>query len=131
MTYTEQIFKLGCPFNNEYQGTAKRLLFVCSAGMLRSPTCANVGASLGFNTRACGSHTEYALIPLSVNLIKWAYKIIFVNEENYFKALEVFAPVAYDLDIKAKAIVWDIEDDYEWGHPALVKYARDKLLSIS
>lgn len=131
MTYTEKIFELGCPFDNEYQGPAKRLLFVCSAGLLRSPTCADVGTSLGFNTRACGSHQEYALIPLSVNLIMWANKIIFVNEENEYRALEVFEPVGYAEGIKAKSIVWDIEDTFNRGDPKLVKYARDKLLSIS
>lgn len=131
MTNTEKIFQLSAPYDNEYQGQAKRLLFVCSAGLLRSPTCADVGTSLGFNTRSCGSHQEYALIPLSVNLIMWAHKIIFVNEENHYRALEVFKPVGYDEDIKAKSIVWDIKDDFNRGDPGLVKLVREKLLSFS
>ena len=131
MTYTEKIFELSAPYDNEYQGTAKRLLFVCSAGILRSPTCANVGTSLGFNTRSCGSHQEYALIPLSVNLIMWANKIIFVNPENEYRALETFGVCEYSRVIRAKSIVWDIEDTFNYGDPTLVKLVREKLLSFS
>ena len=41
---------------NIYQGKDKRVLCVCSAGLLRSPTAANVlHKEFGYNTRACGS----------------------------------------------------------------------------
>lgn len=131
MKLTEKMFQLSTPYNNPFQGSALRLLFVCSAGLLRSPTCADVGTSLGFNTRSCGSHMEYALIPLSVNLIMWANKIIFVNPDNYSRAIRVFEPTGYDADIKHKSIVWDIEDDFNRGDPGLVKLVREKLLSLS
>lgn len=126
ITKTDQIFADTAPYSNDSQTNATRLLFVCSAGMLRSPTAANIGTALGFNTRACGSH-GYALIPLSVNLINWADKIFFVNEENYFKALETFAGTGYEDDIKAKAKVWDIPDEFNWGDPSL-KYIVNQLL---
>jgi predicted protein tyrosine phosphatase len=115
MTNTAKIFADTCPYANHCQTDAKRLLFVCSAGMLRSPTCANAGTSLGYNTRACGSMTDLALIPLSVNLINWADKIIFMLYDNYDRALRTFDAAGYADDIKSKAVIWNIEDTYDWG----------------
>jgi len=62
---------------NPNQGTAKRVLCLCSAGLLRSPTIANVLHKMyGYNTRAAGVHTEYALIPVDPVLIAWADQIV-------------------------------------------------------
>ena len=120
----QKIFALTAPYDNPYQGDRKRILFVCSAGLLRSPTGAYVGSLRGYNTRACGS-SSYALIPLSVNLIEWAQHIVFVNQDNYSEALEVFEPVGYNADIQRKAIVLDIPDRFEAFHPELVKIWND------
>ena len=118
--YTEEIFELTCPYANQYQGTSARYLFVCSAGMLRSPTGANVATKLGYNARSCGS-ADYALIPLSVNLVHWAEKIFFVQEENYVQALETFNR---DLEtqsmVRSKAKVLDIEDQFNFMDQGLV-----------
>ena len=50
--------------HNHYQGDAKRVLCVCSAGLLRSPTAAFVLSQepFGFNTRAAGIAEDFALI---------------------------------------------------------------------
>jgi len=120
MTKTQDIFTLTAPYNNPYQGPSKRLLFVCSAGLLRSPTGANLYAKKGYNTRSCGS-TEYALIPLSANLIAWADKIIFVNEENYKQADE------HHFMDKNKVMVLDIPDNYEYNHPELIEHFERQL----
>lgn len=120
-TYTEEIMELTCPFSNEYQGVYSRYLFVCSAGMLRSPTGAAVATKLGYNARSCGS-ADYALIPLSVNLVHWADKIFFVQEENYVVALETFArDIPTQNLIRNKAKVLDIEDQYNYMDLGLVQ----------
>lgn len=120
-TYTEEIYELTCPFTNEYQGQAKRYLFVCSAGILRSPTGAAVATKLGYNARSCGS-AAYALIPLSCNLIHWAEKIFFVQEENYLQALNAFfGNIETQNLIHNRAIVLDIEDQFEYMQPGLVE----------
>lgn len=99
---------------NKYQTEAKRVLVVCSAGLLRSPTGANVlHQSFGYNTRAAGSSEEYALIPVSEALIEWAEEIVFVNSGNFNECL--FFNERLDWVIRDKAIVLSIEDDYEWG----------------
>lgn len=59
-----------------------RLVFVCSAGMLRSATGAKAFAARGCNTRSCGTN-GFALIPLSANLIAWADRIYFAHQGNW------------------------------------------------
>lgn len=127
MNKTDQIFNLSCPYDNIFQGPKRRVLFVCSAGMLRSATAAAVGAELGFNTRSCGSH-NYALIPISVNLIHWAQSIFFVNIENFREVQCTFAGNTEILELlKEKSNIWDIEDDYAYDDPMLRIRIKDLL----
>jgi predicted protein tyrosine phosphatase len=133
-TKTEEIFQLSAPYDNPYQGTDKRLLFVCSAGLLRSATAANLFAKKGFNTRSCGS-AEYALIPLSANLIAWADKIIFVNEANYRESWKKFDIAEEDDEIyfqhpfDGKDIqVLKIPDNYEYNNPDLIKFLEEQVV---
>ena len=103
---------------NRYQTEAKKVLCVCSASLLRSPTLANVlHQELGYNTRAAGSSEEYALIPISVALIYWADEIVFVNSENFSECL--YHNEEYDSIIRRKAIVLSIEDNFEWNDESL------------
>ena len=63
---------------NPFQGNRKKVLCVCSAGLLRSPTAAYVLSNepYGFNTRAAGIFPEFALIPVDRVLLKWADEIV-------------------------------------------------------
>ena len=78
-TKNAEIFQTTTPYNNHSQGSAPRWLFVCSAGLLRSPTGAALAIRKGLNARSCGSAIDYALIPVSANLIMWAEKIVFID----------------------------------------------------
>ena len=61
---------------NPYQGDAKKVLCVCSAGVLRSPTAAYVLAyERGYNTRAVGIE-ESSLIRVEEGLLHWADEIV-------------------------------------------------------
>jgi len=112
-TYTEMIYESSCPFDNPFQGKDKKVLFVCSAGILRSATAARIYGKK-YNTRACGS-MSYALIPLSDNLILWANEIVFVNPENYNFVKDT-------IDFGETVVkVLDIPDRYEHMHPELIK----------
>jgi predicted protein tyrosine phosphatase len=119
-TMNHGIFNSTAPYDNPYQGNRTRILFVCSAGLLRSPTGAAVGIQRGYNTRACGSTQEYALVPLTANLINWARHIVFVNNENYKEAIRTFKDSGYEEDIEFKAHILDIPDKYEAFHPTLM-----------
>jgi predicted protein tyrosine phosphatase len=126
-TKTDSIFNTTAPYDNYAQTRAARLLFVCSAGMLRSPTAANAATAQGYNARSCGTH-KCALIPLSANLILWAQTIFFVNQENFGAALVTFDkdkyPELHSMLIE-KSIVWNIEDQYNWGDNVLFHTCYD------
>ena len=123
-TLTETIFSSTSPYNNPYQGQDKKVLFVCSAGLLRSATAARIYARK-YNTRAAGT-AEYALIPLSDDLIIWANEIVFVNMYNYFEACK-----KWDLDNFNKNIkILNIPDEYEHMHPELIKHFEQQYETI-
>ena len=104
--------------SNSFQGNAKKVLCICSAGLLRSPTVANVlHQELGYNTRAVGTAKEYALIPISEALVAWADEIVFVDEDCkvYLSKHE------WDLinEWDAKEVTLNIPDQYNWNDPEL------------
>lgn len=130
-TKNAAIFKLSAPYSNPYQGNDPRWLFVCSAGLLRSPTGAAEAVKRGINARSCGSSLSYALVPISANLVAWASKIVFVNKENYDQALDVFVGMDWIQDqITDKAIVLKIPDNFEYGNARLVQHLDEQLFQI-
>ena len=69
--------------HNYSQGITKKVLTVCSAGLLRSATLQNVLIKeYGYNVRNCGTIESYALIPISEALVIWA------DEKTLFKYIE-------------------------------------------
>lgn len=113
-TLTQLIYQSNTPWNNPYQGSDLRVVFVCSAGLLRSATAARIYAKK-YNTRAAGSE-DYALVPLSADLVVWAQKIVFVNKVNFDNASMRFAEAFKEKDV----VVLDIPDMYEHMHPELI-----------
>ena len=99
--------------HNHYQGSAKRVLCVCSAGLLRSPTAANVlHSEYGYNTRACGVSEEYALIVLDEVLLEWADEVVFMDSEHYKAAHAKFpedvdSTTAYILGVPDRYVYMD------------------------
>jgi predicted protein tyrosine phosphatase len=120
-TKNAEIFNTTAPYNNYSQGSAPRWLFVCSAGLLRSPTGAALAIRKGLNARSCGSAVDYALIPISANLIMWAEKIVFLNEENYNECLELFKDYQMLNNLLiVRALVLDIPDIYNFNDTDLI-----------
>ena len=127
-TKNDAIFNTSAPYANQYQGEAPRWLFVCSAGLLRSPTGATMAAQRGINARSCGSNFSYALVPCSANLINWAEKIVFVNGENLWQLEDNFLGHKDLLEqIERKQIVLNIPDNYEYMAPELQQFFKDEL----
>ena len=106
---------------NPYQGTDKKVLFVCSMGILRSATGARIYANQ-FNTRNAGTYGD-ALIPLTPILLAWAEEIVFVNDANYKQAVGEYGEDAWP---HAKTVVLDIPDKYPHLHPELIKAFNDQ-----
>jgi len=115
-TYTDVMFNTSAPYDNPYQGQDRRVLFVCSAGILRSATAARIYAKK-YNTRAAGS-CSYALIPVTKELLLWAKAVVFVNEENYQDVAKNFDLDTFPCYVK----VLNIPDNYEHMHPELIQH---------
>lgn len=76
---------------NPYQGKTKKVLCLCSAGLLRSPTAAVVlQREFGYNTRAAGVSKDYALIEMDDVLLTWADEIVAVEQRVADKIPEIF-----------------------------------------
>ena len=103
---------------NPFQGSMEKVLCVCSAGLLRSPTIAYILSNHGFNTRAVGIH-DYALIQIDEVLIEWADKIICAEQ-----SILEFLKKKYNIDY---AISLDIPDMFKFRDPVLVTIIEEKL----
>ncbi len=108
---------------NPYQGNIKKVLCVCSAGLLRSPTAAVVlNREYGYNTRACGIEPSFALIPFDEVLAHWADEIVVM--EPYQIGL---VPEQY----KDKVMCLDIQDSFEYMNEELQRQIKEKYVSAS
>jgi len=132
-TKTAALLELTAPYDNPFQGKAPRILFVCSVGLLRSPTAAAFFSERGYNTRACGSMVGCALIPISANLVEWAHQICFMTHENKQETLALFHEDTVTQEvIRGKSVVLNITDDYEYNQPELItelESVQHKLIS--
>lgn len=81
---------------NPHQGKAKRVLCVCSAGLLRSPTAAVVlQQEYGFNTRAVGVDAGHALICIDAVHLVWADLVVCMDLRQA-RAIEALATAAVE-----------------------------------
>lgn len=108
---------------NQYQGDWLRVLCVCSAGLLRSPTLAWVLSNEPYNcnTRAAGSHPEYGLVVVDQVLLNWAQAVVFVNPENHQRVLE------RKLSLPSEVYVLNVPDRFAFRDPELVVSIRREL----
>ena len=110
-------------YSNSYQGDYKRVLTVCSANMLRSPTMAHVLSAepYNFNTRSAGI-AGFALIPVTEELLMWADEVVCADTEHALNIRDKL--MQYQLD---KPIVnLNIPDIYEYRNPELIKLIKER-----
>ena len=94
----------------------RKLLFICSQNLLRSPTAEQVFSSWpGVETASAGLNNG-AETPVTPELLDWA-DLIFVMERVHRSKLSTrFQP-----HLRGKRVIClDIPDDYEYMEPALV-----------
>lgn len=111
-------------YNNPYQGTYPRVLFVCTAGMLRSATAAWLfsGEPYNCNTRCAGIDRK-ALIRVESPLIWWAHKIYCMERIHADWVEENFS----SYDVQPRIVVLDIPDKFEYRSPKLIKLLKEKI----
>lgn len=95
---------------NPYQGKYKKVLCVCSAGILRSPTAALVLSKdpFNFNTRCAGAEA-YALVPVTEVLLNWADEIVCMSEYQKEKIGKISNKPIICLDIPDSFSYRDVE----------------------
>ena len=105
---------------NRYQGKYKRVLCVCSAGLLRSPTAAFVLSQepYNFNTRAAGLTPEFALVPVDRVLLEWADEIVVMSAQQ---AEQIRAM----LEDEKQIVVLGIPDNFRYRDPELIRLIRE------
>jgi predicted protein tyrosine phosphatase len=118
---------------NAYQGKHKKVLTVCSAGCLRSPTAAHILSSgpYNFNTRCAGTSKEYAIIPISDALIMWADVILVMDSGMVKHVNEMQNELATQHTFDYKQVInLEIEDNYEYRSPKLVEIMTEKFKEL-
>jgi predicted protein tyrosine phosphatase len=128
--------QLGVLFN-AYQGKHKKVLTICSAGCLRSPTAAHILSSnpWNFNTRCAGTSAEYAIIPVTEALIVWADEIVVMDEWQWKHIMDIQNKLAEEANMmheyQYKPIRnLEIEDNYSYRDPELVRIMTEKFTEM-
>ena len=101
----------------------KRVLFVCSQNLLRSPTAEQVFANYpGIECTSAGLAKD-THNPVTEDLIEWA-DLIFVMEKRHRRRLaDKFAK-----RLKTQRVIClDIPDDYDFMDPALIELLNKKV----
>jgi predicted protein tyrosine phosphatase len=115
---------------NAFQGKHKKVLTVCSAGCLRSPTAAHIlsGHPWNFNTRCAGTSSEYAIVPVTEALIVWADVILVMDEwqQRHINEMQNVLATEYEAFEYKQVINLDIPDNYEYRDPRLLKIMTEK-----
>lgn len=108
---------------NPAQGTAKRVLCICSAGLLRSPTAAHTlsEAPFRYNTRAAGIVDSYALIRVDTVLLTWADLIVCMDKEHEEELLMKFPEFAAKPRVQL-----GIPDSFEYRNSRLVDLIKTR-----
>lgn len=110
-------------YSNSYQGNYKRVLTVCSANMLRSPTIAHVLSAepYNFNTRSAGT-AGFALIPVTEELLMWADEVVCADTEHALCVRNKMMEWGLDKPI----IDLKIPDIYEYRNPKLIELIKER-----
>ena len=104
---------------NPAQGPYRRVLTVCSAGLLRSPTAAFVLSNppFNFNTRAAGLNADFALVVVDEYLLAWASQVVCMTQDQKVDLLDMVK----GMSVPPEIVCLDIEDDFEYRDPKLMK----------
>jgi predicted protein tyrosine phosphatase len=111
---------------NPAQGDFKRVLCVCTGGILRSPTAAWILSNepYNFNTRSAGVK-DFALIQADSHLIGWADEIVCMEPSHETAILKMFnRSEHYPKDECPPIKVLGIPDIYDFREPALIARIR-------
>jgi predicted protein tyrosine phosphatase len=104
----------------------KRVVCVCSAGLLRSPTAALVLSQepWNYNTRAVGLIPEFALVPLDRVLLEWGQEFVCMTKEH----AEGVQAMLHKYGMIKPIVVLNVPDQFSYRNTELVKMIGDRYL---
>lgn len=99
----------------------KRILFVCSGNLDRSPTAEDLLKNVeGFEAKSAGTLRGASTL-ISKELIEWADTIFAMEERHRDIVLSI------DPDVEKNVVVLGIRDRYRRGDPDLKRLLKEKL----
>lgn len=111
---------------NPYQGISDRVLCVCSAGLLRSPSMTVVLQAEPFNKNCRAAGTEdYALVRISEALIKWADQIVVADSYTEQRVRQICEELGID-DSLEDIINLNIPDQYGYRDGELLELIKKR-----
>lgn len=112
--------------SNPAQGKYKKVLCVCSAGLLRSPTAALVlsQAPFNFNTRAAGMEKDYALVIVDDYLLHWADEVVCMTPDQAVRIKDEFG-------FEKSIVCLNISDSYDYRDPFLIQLIAKKYKELT
>lgn len=113
--------------SNPYQGKFKKVLCVCSAGLLRSPTLAHLLSDdpWNYNTRAVGTDVGHALVPVELIHLVWADLIICMSGEQERFLKEMKKSIKWK--VRAKIVCINVPDAFAYREPALIELLKERI----
>jgi predicted protein tyrosine phosphatase len=103
--------------------TKLKVLFVCDANRLRSPTAESVFSGYpGIEVKSAGVGKE-ATVPVSPDLLEWA-DLIFVMEKRHRNIIQSKFKEIYQ---RKRIICLYIPDDFEFMDPELIGLLEEKV----
>lgn len=132
MAHTKDLMNRMYNVGNPAQGEDKKVLCVCSAGLLRSPTAARVLQNhYGYNTRSAGINRDYALIILDEVLLVWADEVVCMDQNQADVVKLMLEGLKrdghnYEPDIK----VLNIPDVYQYGDKELIDLIKTNYKNV-
>lgn len=107
--------------HNKYQqfDKHKRVVCVCAAGLLRSPTAAVLlaGAPWYRNTRAVGIVPEFALVMLDEVMMEWGEEFVCMTQDQ----ADTVRGMLHDFGHNKPVFSLNIPDDFNYRDPQLVE----------
>jgi|SRR3989344_356768 len=99
-----------------------KVLFICNQNLNRSKTAENL-FSKKFDTKSAGLYNER---PVNENQISWADVIVVMEDEQRNEIAKRF-PKQY---IKKRIVSLDVEDNYFYNQPQLIRILKDKMSKL-
>ena len=131
-TFPQQVLVAPPKYSIPDEGDFRRWLFVGEEGRVRSATAQVLASRININARAVGSNIGKALQIISLPLIYWAERIIFMDDQAYQQAQDLLASNNLDkATMVAKATILSIPKTWPYMTYDLMETLKQQLPELA